>query len=1049
MPTVQTSRISELLASGGYREVIAELHPVVSQPGADPQDVCDLGLAFLQAREFSAASLCFESVLERRNEDSAAFLGLAKVRFHQADSAEARRLCEALPADPEAQVLLGQIHEQAAEYEEAQAAYHAATLLIPDFGDAMLGLARLGQLKCPEDLEARLDQCEFEADEEALLRGAVAQAFEDQGQHARALANALRGKALTRRPQGAEGSRADTVVALTAAMEGETSTSTEEPIFLIGARCSGGSRIERMLARYPGVHAVGERNDGLKLASRMVAADALTPEQLDELAAEYWQGLAPLPNGVRHPIDWTPANLQLVGYLARMFPRAIFVHVHRDPRDVAVSQLLTSFGHLRVPESTSIRNVARSLRDAQRLAAHWRSQAQVRFVDVEYEALTQDPEGVMEPVLTELGLDWDPRCLEPESRVDPPFHSLRTNAVGRWHRHPALFTSPDWIEEWGFPTSLPMSPTQSTQAQELRDEQSLLRQAKSKFSGGDHEGAAVILIDFIAKDRQQPEAWYWLGRCLMELGRWTEACQALDNSTRMRGDHAEAHLNHGKALIKMRRLEEAVRAFRRAITLNPEGAEALELMGLTYVALERSAEARMSFRRALEIDPDRAEIHFRLGEIHRDQGASHAAASAFRRATEIDPENVRYLEEYAVALAGGSQLDAAIEVVDRLFALEQNSPQGHLARGWTRQQIGDKEGCIADYKRCLELRPGYTSAYHRLAREGAFDDAARIHELLETDMSVKHRTELLTTLGYVYEHAGEYEKAWEHFVNGNSLLTPLAGYDRDKERELLESTKKHVGADLMSQLHGMGDPNHMPVFVVGMPRSGTSLVEQILVSHPQVSGVGEQPGISYIASNFTRRNEENQPYPMGLRYMGRDHAVRAAAEYLKSIEAPSGDYERLVDKTPQNYIHLGLISLIFPNARIIHIKRNPLDTCISNFTTSFGPTRVRFSLDLEDLTSCYEDYERYMKHWNKVLPVDILEVNYEDLVTDTEAQSRRMIEHLGLNWDDSCLDFHRSRRVVNTASNLQVRQPTHTRSIEKWRKYEPWLGPLSRLRRDA
>ncbi|MCR4299784.1 MAG: sulfotransferase, partial [Gallionella sp.] len=279
--------------------------------------------------------------------------------------------------------------------------------------------------------------------------------------------------------------------------------------------------------------------------------------------------------------------------------------------------------------------------------------------------------------------------------------------------------------------------------------------------------------------------------------------------------------------------------------------------------------------------------------------------------------------------------------------------------------------------------------------------------------------------------------AFPHFLEGNKLKRATLDYDPDETARRIDSIMRNFDMATMDRLRG-GDPSHLPVFILGMPRSGTTLVEQIISSYPGVHGAGELSDLEAIM----RRNVAGAAFPDNLPSLDQARLAAWGADYVAGLQRRAPDARRITDKMPANFFAVGLIHLMLPNAKIIHVKRDPVDTCLSCFFQLFRNGQ-EFTYDLAELGRYYADYARLMEHWRKVLPEGaFLDVRYEDIVADQEAQSRRLVGYCGLEWNDACLDFDKNRRAVRTASMTQVRQPIYRSSVERWRNYEKFLGPL-------
>ncbi len=297
-------------------------------------------------------------------------------------------------------------------------------------------------------------------------------------------------------------------------------------------------------------------------------------------------------------------------------------------------------------------------------------------------------------------------------------------------------------------------------------------------------------------------------------------------------------------------------------------------------------------------------------------------------------------------------------------------------------------------------------------------------------------------LGKGLEDVGDYPRAFEHWLEGNALRRREVEYNETAYQRAFQAITERFDQSLLDRFGGVGDPSPVPIFIVGMPRSGTTLVEQILASHPQVQAAGELSHLHRVASTVPDADGRVIAFPQSIARLDGDGFRRMGQAYLASLPTLGDGKTRITDKMPTNFAYVGLLRLILPNARIIHTVRDPVDTCVSCFSRLF-PAGVTFSYDLAELGCYYRWYHELMEHWRTVLPAGaMLDVVYEDVIDDLEAQARRLIDYCGLPWDDRCLRFHQTNRPIKTASNVQVRRSLYRSSLARWRRYEAYLEPL-------
>ena len=303
------------------------------------------------------------------------------------------------------------------------------------------------------------------------------------------------------------------------------------------------------------------------------------------------------------------------------------------------------------------------------------------------------------------------------------------------------------------------------------------------------------------------------------------------------------------------------------------------------------------------------------------------------------------------------------------------------------------------------------------------------------------RANIHYALGKAYDDCGEYDKAFEHFEHANEIEARRYRFNRERHVIALQKVKDHFPAALFERFAGAGSTSERPVFVVGMPRSGTTLVEQIIASHPSVHGADELTMIQQCTDRLAAEFGSERPYPECIGDIDAATIARFADEYLAHLRTHSTSALRVTDKMPANFWHLGFIALLFPHARVVHCRRDARDVCVSNYFQQYAQAH-HYTYKLADLGLYYSSYRSLMRHWRSVLPLRMYEIDYERLVEDQETQSKKLIEYCGLEWDERCLEFHKTRRTVFTASHWQVRQPMYRRSSQRWKHYESHMGEL-------
>jgi tetratricopeptide (TPR) repeat protein len=535
-----------------------------------------------------------------------------------------------------------------------------------------------------------------------------------------------------------------------------------------------------------------------------------------------------------------------------------------------------------------------------------------------------------------------------------------------------------------------------------------------------------------------------LGLRLAGRGQYDRAIERLEHAAELDPAATGILQDLGKTCFTAGQFDKAADALRRAVALDGDVVDTQIVLGRVLDFMGRTEEAERAFAAAVRLDPALPEVHARLAQIAQIMGFPQAVEPAYRAAAAAatEPWRARFYEALAAEAAG-----RASEAETLLRAVIDDDPDNgepHLALGQILAESGRSDEAAACYERGLTLDNRLVEAWRAFAinhrfRTGEEPLIARISaELERTDLSPPQRQSVHFALGKAFDDIADYAAAIRHFDAANLIRRAARSLDRDKLASQTDFVIASTPRGLLDSPHcGVDDPT--PVLIVGMPRSGTTLVEQILSSHPDVAAGGEL--------SFWRQSSYE-----GLGVSGDtvdpEAIRRLAGDYLAVLRAISPTSARVTDKAPFNFAHLGAIRRVFPNAAIVHCRRHPIDTCLSIYTNDFS-TPFEFVADRGTLVFFYREYLRLMAHWRAVLPPGrFIEVDYETLVADPEPLTRRLVETCGLPWDDACLAPHENRGRIATASVWQARQPIYRTSSERWRRYEPWLGELRELLAD-
>jgi tetratricopeptide (TPR) repeat protein len=580
-------------------------------------------------------------------------------------------------------------------------------------------------------------------------------------------------------------------------------------------------------------------------------------------------------------------------------------------------------------------------------------------------------------------------------------------------------------------------------------------------------------------DPAYEEAWLLLGVLYGRLGDLKRAADCSRRALAINPASVEAAANLGMALVGDGRYQEAAQVYSQAVQRHPADSALRAALGEVLLALGNHAEAQRSLLRARELNPADQRALEALARLHLERGRPDKAAPACQELLAQAPEHVAALAMSGTANQMMGNLREAVEYLGRAVALAPDDAENNYKLACACQALGDPDRALTHFTRTLELDPGSAAAIGGLVRvHEQKGDAEAVRHLLPALLDAAGRSPLvLPTLaavaskydvedvslakltralegtglpdalrarlhwaaGTLLDRRGEYDSAFAHH-RASKQLSGIR-YDAGAHSAFVDRLIATFSAGFLAAAPRPTRAEETPVFIVGMPRSGTSLVEQILASHAQVYGAGERDTVSRIAESLPRRLGSRSRFPECCRELTPTALDSAGAVYLDALAPMAGAAVRVTDKMPHNFLHLGLIQLLFPGARVIHVRRDPLDTCLSCYFQEFSAAHA-YSRSLDDLAAHYRDYRRLMRHWAQVLHLPLLELRYETLVEEPERTMRTLTEFCNLPWDPACARFHTSDRIVSTLSSAQVREPLNRKSIGRWKHYERHLRPL-------
>jgi tetratricopeptide (TPR) repeat protein len=564
---------------------------------------------------------------------------------------------------------------------------------------------------------------------------------------------------------------------------------------------------------------------------------------------------------------------------------------------------------------------------------------------------------------------------------------------------------------------------------------------------GHGEAAILALERAVALNPDLPQAWRALGDHYGGRGDSARADRAYAEHLR-RSVH-DPELMRAAAALADNRLPEAETLLRARLMAAPTDVAAIRMLAEVAARLGRHEDAENLLARCLELAPGFDQARHQYALVLYRANKPEAALAELTQLLEREPQHPSYRNLKAVILGRTGDYDEASRLFAGLLAQYPGNPKLWLSQGHTHKTAGRSEESIAAYRHSIALDPEFGEAWWSLAnlktfRFTAADEMAMQAQLERSDLSAEHRLHFEFALGKAREDAGDYSASFAHYARGNALRLGTVPYRADQTSQRLARAAGTFTAEFFAARSGSGDPAADPIFIVGLPRSGSTLIEQILSSHPEVEGTMELPEIISITRSLRRKagNGADSAYTEALAALSQDELRALGEQYLARtrIQRKSGA-PRFIDKMPNNFVHVGLIHLILPKARIIDARRHPLACCFSNFKQHFARGQ-NFTYSLEDIGRYYRDYVVLMAHYDRVLPGRVHRVIYERMVEDTEAEVRCLLDYCGLDFDPRCLRFFENERPVRTASAEQVRRPIYRDAVDQWRHYEPWLEPL-------
>ena len=535
------------------------------------------------------------------------------------------------------------------------------------------------------------------------------------------------------------------------------------------------------------------------------------------------------------------------------------------------------------------------------------------------------------------------------------------------------------------------------------------------------------------------EVNYNLGLTLQELGQLDAAVKSYEQALAIKPDYAEAHNNLGVTLKELGQLDMAIRSYKKALTIKPSYAEANSNLGNAFKELGQLDDAIKSYEKVLSLTPENAEAYSNLGNALQELGQLDAAVRHYEQALTIKPDYAEAHNNLGIALQELGHPDVAVQSYEKAITIKPNYAEVYHNLGNVFWALGQRDTAVKNFEKAVSIKPDYFEAHHSLSvfkKHTANDpQITQMQSLLSTsDLSQSDRVHLCFALAKVNEDLGNQEEFFKFLHKGNRLRKEELNYSLDQDQNLFSIVKK-----MFSSAPSLSyEPSTIrPVFIVGMTRSGTSLVEQIIASHHAVYGAGELGILNNLIIPIVKDYANNNKNSLSKKTF---FSIRQ--RYLDLIYRFNVSENIITDKMPLNFRWIGFILSAFPEAKIVHLKRDARATCWSNYKHYFSSKGLGFPYNMDDLAGFYGLYADLMDFWHQTFPDKIYDLCYEDLTTNQEEETKKLLQYCELDWDENCLNFHTNKRAVKTASALQVRQKMYQGSSEAWKKHEEYLQPL-------
>ena len=564
---------------------------------------------------------------------------------------------------------------------------------------------------------------------------------------------------------------------------------------------------------------------------------------------------------------------------------------------------------------------------------------------------------------------------------------------------------------------------------------------------GDLNKAEVCFKKCLELDASNFSNWKALGDVLSDQGKDEEADKAYKNA--ISTDKKYLDLQKAMSQVQKGNLGEAEKIYREILSDDPNNVDALRLLALLASRTGAVDQAINMLENCTKIAPDYALAWENLAKMYRqkdDPDSLQKAAFCFRKATELRPNWAEGWAGLGTMQTRSSQHEKGIESYKKSIELKANQPRVHLSLGHVYKTTGNQEACISSYNEAISFDNNFGEAYWSLANLKTYkfsgEEISSMEKKIElTEVPEREKVHFLFSLGKAFEDMGNYDESFEYYKRGNDLNRGRTTYDPKAIEALSERLKQFFTEERFHENKDFGDNSSAPIFIVGLPRSGSTLIEQILASHSKIEGTMELPNIMNIARKLGNSTKDRTAYPEVIESLQGSDLTDLGKSFIDETQFLRTGKQYFIDKMPNNFSHIGLIKLILPNAKVIDARRNPMDTCFSCFKQLFARGQA-FTYDLSEIARYYVNYVNLMDHWDKVLPGYVFKVQHEDLINNQEGVTRDLIDFCEVDFESSTLEFYKTKRAVKTASSEQVRQPINTKGVNQWKNYEAHLKDL-------